>query len=269
MAQHLVALFKYGVINETVCRFFQARVRNSISNPNQNTNEFPLLEKRLSLLPMLYQKLLTNGHLYDDLRMNDHARAITNILHSVALAYRNTFEMILKPGKRIHWWIDVASVNRSGIMEYFFCRFVGKIGSHSDLKYADLRTADLFKADLSGADLSRAALRRADLRGANLRRAKLRWADLRGAYLHRAHLGEADLYGALLQGTNLYRAGLREANLSGAALIGADLSGAYLNGANLKGANLRWALLKDGFRKGNQDEQIEHLKSLNIPDLKL
>lgn len=193
MAQRLVNLFKYGKINETVCRFLGAYACDAVST--QQRTEFPLREKEHPLLPTLYQKLLTNGHLYDGLGVNNHGEAIMNILRSTAIVYRKVYEPILEKEEKIHWWNDVMAVNRSGMMRYFFICFVGEIGSRSDLHFANLYRAVMCNADLHSADLTFANLQFADLSWANLRE-----ANLREAHLQRADLSYADLHGADLRG---------------------------------------------------------------------
>lgn len=85
----------------------------------------------------------------------------------------------------------------------------------------------------------------------------------------RADLSRADLHGAVLIGADLRGTDLRGADLSGADLRGAGLSGADLRGAVLIGADLRFAMLPDGFKSFHQDNQIKHLKSLDIQDLQI
>ncbi|MBO4211975.1 MAG: pentapeptide repeat-containing protein [Oscillospiraceae bacterium] len=242
MAQRLVILFKYGEINETVCHFLRAYTRDAVSRQEQKA--FPLREKEHPLLPMLYQKLLTQGRLYDNLEMDDHIRAIRSILLSTGLVYRHLYQQILEKGERIHWWNNVNAANQSGMMQFIFKSYVGKIGFRSDLSGADLSGAYLFRADLIGADLSRA-----DLRGADLRE-----ADLIGAVFHGADLTRANMNGADLSGEDLRGANLRMANLSWAILRGADLSEADLSGVNFYGTVLLGAKLPDGFRSYCQDE---------------
>lgn len=292
IAQRLVNLFKYGVINETVCRFLGAYARKAASKQEQI--ELPLLEKERHLLPILFQKLLTQGRLYDNLGMNDHIDAIRSILLSIGLVYKHVYEPILEVGERIRWWNDVDAVKRSSMLQFILKNCVGKFASRSDLRGTDLSRANLREADMQGTDLSESVLRGADLSRANLSEAVLCGTVLNGAVLSKANLREAklckadlnradlsgtDLRGAVLSGVVSYRADLsgavlNGANLCGAVLCGADLRGAVLNGADLReavlsGVDLRGATLPDGYRSANQDEQIEHLKWLNIHNLKL
>lgn len=44
---------------------------------------------------------------------------------------------------------------------------------------------------------------------------------------------------------------------------------ADLRVANLSGADLRFAALPDGFTGKTQEEQIQHLKAIEIPGLKI
>lgn len=254
MTERLVSLFKYGEVNETVCHFLREYARNAVSIQQQNKKEFPLLEKAHSLLPLLYQKLLTDGILYDGLEMKDHVGAIKNILQSTALVYHSVYEPILNAGERIRWWNDVAAVNHSDIINYIFCQLVTKIGYRSDLQKADLHRADLHGADLRGADLS----------GTDLNR-----INLHGAKMHEVHLHGANLYRADLSKTVLIRADLKEANLGKAYLNGANLEEADLCNAEFRGVDLRGTTLPDGFCSDNQKKQIGHLKSLNISGLKI
>lgn len=272
MALCLVNLFKYGEINETVCRFLRSFTREAVFR--QDEKEFPLLEKRHPLLPWLYQNLLTQGRLFDKLERNDHINSIRNILLNTGLVYHQVYKPILKEGERIHWWNDLKAVNRSLMMKCIFKTYIGEIAFMSDLRgvdltRADLRWADLSRTDFSGADLRWADLSGADLSGTDLSGTDLRWAYLFKASLHLAHLLKADLSHADLRGADLSGAGLLNADLLKADLRGADLSGAGLRGADLRGADLYAARLPDGFRSIVQEEQIEHLKSLKIPGLKL
>lgn len=252
IAHRLVSLFKYGEINKTVCRFLGAYAREAVSKQKQK--EFPLLEKEHHLLPILFQKLLMKGRLFDSLGMDDHIEAIKSVLLSTGLVYRSVYDPILEEEERIRWWHDVKAVNRSGMVQFIVKNCIGKFASDSDLRLADLRNADLHLTDLRLADLRNADLREAHLSGAVLFR-----ADLSGAHLNGTHLNGAHLNGAHLNG----------ADFRWADLHGADLRYADLHGADLHGADLHEAWLSDGFRTNNQDEQIKHLKSLNIPCLKL
>ena len=266
IAQRLVSLFKYGEINETVFRFLRTYALEAVSKQKQK--EFPRLEKEHPLLPILFQKLLTQGHLYDNLKMNCHIQAITNILKSTGLVYRNVYEHILEEGGRIVWWQDVDEINKSDMLP-ILQKVIGAIASRSNLRalalrWADLRKAcfietDFYDANMFMADLKWADLRKAELNMALLAKANIQIADLRGANMHTAYLRKADLSYADISGVDL----------TGANLRWVDLYGADLSEADFRGADLRKATLPDGFRSETQDEQIEHLKSLHIPGLKI
>ena len=242
LAKRFVELFQHRILSPMVCAFLLERARYAVAK--NKSDEFPLREKAHPILPELYEYMLLHGTLYDGLGLENHVRAIESILHGTAQVYWHIYGPILEDGALIHWWKDVDAVNRSGMIAYVFCRFVGKIGQRADLRGADLRGANLLGALLLRADLSGA-----DLRGANLS----------GAHLYGAHLSGADFRGAHLSGAHLRGADLRGADLSGADLIGADLSGADLIGA----------ILPDDTRSYDQNEQIAHLEALRIPYFKI
>lgn len=210
---------------------------------------FFLKEQKYRLLPTLYQKMLTEGSLFDDLGMKDHIGAIRNVLRNTAVIYHRMYLSILKKEEKIRWWNDVGAVNRSGMMRYIFPSYVNDIGIWSVLREVKLTGAYLTGAVLTGVDLNR--------------------ADLSEAHLFWAHLTEVDLTEAHLDGADLAWAHLNGAHLNGAHLNGADLRKADLREADLSGADLRGATLPSDFRSYDQDEQIAHLKSLRIPGLKI
>ena len=300
IAKRMIVLFKYGELNDTVLLFFREYARYAADEQKKQQGASPtreqeqrdvffLKEQSHHLLPTLYQKMLTEGSLFDGLEMKDHIRAIRSILRNTAVIYHGIYLSILTEKGKIRWWNDVDAVKRSGMMRYIFPSFVRDIGVRSDMSKVvlievNLSGADLSLAHLDGAHLNGANLIRAHLNGANLIGANLIGAHLVEAHLIRADLDEADLRvanltGAHLDGAHLIRAdldvadlraaNLNKANLDGAHLFRADLDKADLRGANLTDADLRNATLPDGFKSDDQDEQIAHLKSLNIPGLKI
>ena len=245
--------FKKAPLQDMVCKFILLRAEKDIDNPDS----FVYKEKNLRLLPYLFEEMLTNGELYDNLHEKKHMEAIVNILSCTAQVYRHIYEYILEEKERVRWWNYVDSINKnSDIIKYCF-RYIFKhrlmnqypnqLSNRIDIRWLILTGSDLRGADLSGADLSRA-----DLSGANLFRANLSYSDLSGADLSGAYLSDAYLIGA---------------DLTGADLSGAHLIGAVLRRAVLRRADLRLATLPDGFKSDSQKEQVQHLKEMNIEGL--
>ena len=176
-------------------------------------------------------------------------------------------------------------VNASGMIGFMFSSI---LKCEEDIGYmGGFVSANFSGANLRGANLENASLYNANLHDANLREANLSNADLRNADLSEADLQNVDLRGAYLD----------NANMSGADLRGADLSYAkfrtpfdiHMENADLRNAKFEhvflkytipqsWALHSVPKRSGtihpkteymSQDEAVSHLKSLNIPGLKI
>ena len=261
--------FTKAPLQDMVCKFILLRAEKDVDNPDS----FVYKEKEQRLLPYLFEEMLTNGELYDNLHTKKHMEAIVNILSCTAQVYRHIYEPILEEKEYMKWWNDFESINEnSDTIKYCF-RYIFKhrlmnqydyrLSNRIDIRWLILTDSDLRGADLSGADLSSA-----DLINANLSRANLRGADLSGADLSGADLSDADLSDADLRG----------ADLSGADSIGAGLRGTYLRGTYLRrvvylrvtdliGADLRGATLPDGFKSFDQEEQVQHLKERKIKRL--
>ncbi len=283
LARAVVGLFKFGVLSDTVCRFLRERARRALAGEWENEiqkkeNVFPLQEQEHPLLPMLYQKLLLQGRLYDGLDMDEHIPAIEHILHNTALLYRSICDQILGGKNIMRWWIDVDAINRSKMIRYTFGHFIGMIGSQSNFSGADFRGEEmskskLFGSNFSGTNMSGAGLSGSDLKGANFSEAVLRGTNLNNSDLRESVLRNADLRWADLSVANLRRADLRGADLRGADLNGADLRWADMEGADLRDADMRWADLRgaklpSGYQGYTQAAQIEHLRSNYIRGLK-
>ena len=232
--------FTKAPLQNMVCKFIFLRAEKDVAKPNS----FVYKEKEQRLLPYLFEEMLTNGELYDNLHEKKHIQAIVNILSCTAQVYRHIYEYILVEEEYIKWWNDVKNVNtKSDIIQYFF--------------------KEIFKHELmceNGISISnKMDISQICLDDKNLENLDFMYANLRGANLSGADLKNVDLSGA----------GLISADLRGANLTFADLSGADLNGAKLFGANLSGATLPDGFEGDNQEEQVQHLKVMNIEGLEI
>lgn len=238
--------FRRGALELKVCEFIRLR---AAACREDETAGFPKCEVEHPLLPDFFEKMLTDGRVFDRLGEKQLLRVIKSILGCVLDYYVPACEPFYEKGK-LRLWRNVEDVNVSGMFRML---------SHANLRKTDLNHADLMRSDLAGADLTGADLTDADLTRADLTGADLAYAVLMDADLTRADLTFADLTGAILTDAILTRADLRRA----------DLMRAHLTSAHLRGADLRGAVLPDGYRSNNQDEQVEHLKSLNIEGLKI
>ena len=306
--QPLIDFFKQftkAPLQDMVCKFIFLRAEKDVNDKNS----FVYKEKEQRLLPYLFEEMLTNGELYDNLHEKKHIEAIVNILSCTAQVYRHIYEYILAEKEHMKWWDNVENINdnsdvvkclfkdifnhklMSGDEQYISNRIdihwfrlpeinlrnmdfqcadlIGANLSSANLSSANLSSGYLSRADLSCADLSHADLSHANLSIADLSRANLSIADLSRATLSLAYLSDANLSDANLSDATLIYANLSHADLSGANLSIAYLSGATLRGADLSVADLRGATLPDGFESDSQEEQVQHLKDMNIEELEI
>ena len=167
--------------------------------------------------------------------------------------------------------------------------------THADVTAANFTNATLVDADLSGifgfgktkfinAKMNRCVLSEANLSDADFTGANLTGANLTGANLTGSDLSSLDLTNIVIDSTNVRKikfinAKMIRCNLSGVDLNGvdfraadlrtADLRAADLADADLTNADLRGAILPDGFCSVDQEEQVKHLKQLNISGLRI
>ena len=92
-------------------------------------------------------------------------------------------------------------------------------------------------------------------------------SDLRNIGFQYSNLTSTNFSNSILCGCDFSHADLRFSDLSNADIHYACLTGALLDGCNMTGADLRGTELPDRFCSMDQNEQVEHLKSLNIPEL--
>ena len=266
--------FTKASLQKMVCKFIFLRAEKDVAKPNS----FVYKEKEQRLLPYLFEKMLTEHKHYKSLDEEKHIEAIVNILSCTAQVYRHIYEYILEEDEYVKWWNSVTNINtKSDIITYCF-RYIFEhhlmseyvsISNRIDIHSLNLSKKYLRDMDFQGADLSRADLRSTDLQDAILSGAYLINVRLRGADLISANLGRADLSRADLSCADLRYAYLKDADLRGADLRDADLRSADLRGADLSGAYLIGATLPDGFEGDSQEEQVQHLKEMNIKGLKI
>lgn len=91
--------------------------------------------------------------------------------------------------------------------------------------------------------------------------------DLRNIGFQSSQIENADFSDAILCGCDFSCAILNGSNFTNADIHFASLENASLDYCTMTGADLRGTELPDGYMSNNQDEQVEHLKSLQIPGL--
>ena len=285
ISRKLCDLFSYGSLETNVMYFIYSRAEYNKENV---VEDFAKYEYKNCMIADIISDMSEGNVLAKSLVNTTSAfnpiQCIANIVKCTVQVYRMAYEPYLRKDEYIKWLSEKNPENN--LLFTLFDKIFphdntpelqnGRIGLGSRNNFSKVA----FKINLSYMNLKFADFSGAVFYGANLISANLYFAKLSGAKLIRVNLREANLIGANLfeadfLDSNLCHANFRYANLRGANFCGANLSRANLREADLRGVNLRGAILPDGFRsynrdsEDNQDEQIEHLKSLNIPGLKI
>lgn len=236
--------FRSGELPEKVCQFLWLR---SLYGKNYNKIEFPMIEREERLLPLLFERILSDGTFFDGMDEHHLFPAIASIIRCIGQVYRAVLEPFRENSELIVWWYDVDEINRSGIFNLCAKSFFGcglgnpswrNPGSYGSFKSLALSAIFLPETDLTGSDFSKSDLRNAILHGAYMPTINLSGADLSGANLEGAVLRGSILKETVLRNANLRRTNLQRATLEHAILRSSDLSFSDLQFANARGADM-------------------------------
>ena len=259
LIRYFISTCRYGLLSPIVIFFLYHRARNCKAN---NTIEFPTLENDQKLFPMMFQKLVTDGRVFNELNEVRLFRTISSIVGCASAVYRTIWDAYHNSEELFVMWKDASEIRESDIfinlVPVILGRWVNPLNKkcqagtrcfdyQSPVAFAevDLSTAELIGVDLRGADLTYACLMSSILREARMDRARLCYSHLEEAMLQDTVFVNADLQKANLSNAVLQRSDLRNANLQFAIMPNVDLRNANLSGANLRGADLKCADCKD------------------------
>ena len=245
IAEKLCTLFQYGVLETKVAEFIFLRALYQRQN---NKFDFAKYEYKYSLIRRIITYLSreginNSGVLADNLYTNVVER-VTNILTCTIQIYRHAYEAHLGENELIPW--TPQSLFYSNILQplfkNIFCQvpvtissdYMITLGSRGRFSGLDFRSSDLRNIGFQNSDLSNTKFSDAILCG----------CDFSCAILDGSDFTNADIHYASLQNTSLA-------------------------GCSMTGADLRGTELPDGFVSADQDEQVEHLKALQISGLKI
>lgn len=253
-------LFQYGVLDTKVAEFIYLRALYNRDHSIQDCARFVYRKEKFPLiLSSLAGRALLSEGVIDDAADLTPIEIIKNAVTAAAQIIRYLCEPYLpreteegavnyqdekeEVFELIPWTIAVSE--NSSLLSIFRFAFsqvpvtitesemiaMGSSGDFRDLDFSgcDLRNIDFRKSFFIGSDLSDTVLSGCDFGSANLENAKLNNADLHYASLKDAKLGYCDMTGCDLRGTDL----------------------------------------PDGFVSLDQEEQVEHLRKLDIKGLKI
>lgn len=271
------------------CHFIYLRAKHHASEAAHDNPDFPVQEREQDLLPLLFERLLSDRAVMANMDNPPTIAEMANILGSIAQIYRAALDPLLQKDELISWWDDVDTANKCQALLYLFPAIFedrqppdaawANPGTRGDFAEIDLHSLSFGKRSfevpgLAGASFRTARLENADLQYCYLENVNFQYADLSSAYLVHAELSGAKLQFAELSQADLSHACLRHTDLEGADLHGANLQytdfrHANLSRANLVGAKLEHAVLPDGSHSAFYAEQKMRLMAMNIPGLKI
>lgn len=241
LSQKLCELFKFGTLETMACQFILLR---TYANKSNCQNNFPFIENSCHILPELFEYMLTNGKIYNNLNVINPIQAIINILTCTAQIYRHIYEPYLDKGDVIKWWNLPTLINEFGILKYVFAPIFTQVPITCAKK--DMLTmaskGDFSKINFSGYDLRNIGFQESVLRGTIFSNAILCGCDFSNTKLEQANFMNADMHYS-------------------------SLEEAIMKQCNMDGADLRGTKLPDGSCSEDQDAQIERMKLLNISGL--
>lgn len=231
-------LFCFSPLETNVCKFILLR---ALYDFQQGNSEFPALEFSQKRLPNLFEKMLTDGTVFSGIKSKNPIQSISNILTCVAQIYRHIYEPYLSKHELIKWWNTMSDVNKNGMLAQtfhsIFCQVPVTLDSESMLTMAS-------RGEFSEVDFSS--------------------CDLRNIGFQRSHFVNAKFENAILIGCDFSDTVLTGADFTNADMHYSKLLEAEMDYCILTGLDLRGTDLPDGSCDIDQEEQIKHLKSLNI-----
>lgn len=241
IGQIILSLFQYGVLETKVCEFLYLRAAHNADN---NKYDFAKYGYQLKIVGSIIS-FMSRNEVYCPV-MSTHSpynpvQIITNILACTVQIYRNVFEAHLGESDTIPW-LPYKGHNHllKTLFKPIFCQVPVTIS------YDNMITLG-----------SRGFFRKMDFKS----------CDLRNIGFQGSQIEDADFSDAVLCGCDFSHAKLDRSNFTNADIHYASLENTSLEHCNLTGADLRGTELPDGYISINQDEQVEHLRSLEIPGL--
>lgn len=272
----LCAIFPYGKLDAAVLYFIDSRTKY---NKLHQKNDFAKCEYENRWIPSILQDMSDNGIFR--WATNAHptqlnpVQCIQNIVKCTVQIYRMGYESYLQNDEKIPWSTKESCSNNilislfDQVFEGFdvFDSFVINLGSRGDFSNINIISKHLKCADFSEAIFGNLMFKAENCFETNFSNAELPGADLCGADLRHADFSNVNLHNADLRETNLDSANLSGANLDGADLRSANLCDADISGVDFRNVRIDDVVFSDGYYSYKHEEQIEHLKSMNIPGL--
>ena len=234
-------LFRFGDLQTTVTKFIL--LRTLYKKRQYNQDEFSFIENEQKFLPDLFEHIIVHGITAINLEpdASNPIKDIVNVLSCIVQIFRHAYEPYLETDDIIKWWHNADIINDSDMLKMLF-KYIF-IKTPITLEYGSALTLSS-KSDFSDISFHSADIRNAGFTGSSLK--------------------NTIFENAILCGVDFENANIKNSDFTNADVHFARLTNANIEDCNFTGADLRGTELPDDYCSNNQDEQVEHLKALNI-----
>lgn len=247
VANKLCLLFQYGILETKVIEFILLRAEWKAMNKEVDFAQYEYLNNLVAkIIDYISHDGIVDSDVLSEKKLMNPLQTITNILTCTVQLYRHIYQAYLKKGETIMWIYESdsnAPIRNNMLLtmfKYVFCQVPVTLSNDDMLTLASRG----YFSDLDFKNF-----------------------DLRNIGFQGSIMENCDFSGAILSGCDFTNVTLNNSDLSNADIHYASLKDATLTNCNMTGADLRGTDLPDGYVSINQDEQIEHLKSLHITGL--
>ncbi len=241
MINSFYSLFRFGDFETTVSKFIL--LRTLYKKRYNNQDEFPFIEYKNKFLPTLFGYIIVHGitTTKPKQKATNPIKDIVNVLSCIVQIFRHAYEPYLETGEYISWWHNPDEINDSDMLKMLF-------------KYIFIKTPITLEY---GSVLTLSSK-------SNFSKISFHSADIRNAGFAGSSLVNSIFQNAILCGVDFENANINNSDFTNADVHFARLTNANIAGCNFTGADLRGTELPDDYCSNIKEEQVEHLKSLNI-----
>ena len=239
----LCALFQYGALETKVAEFIFLRAKHKAE---KNEVDFARYEYQYKLITRIIDYMsrdaIPDSNVLAEKSFKNPVQRIQNIMACTVQLYRSIYEANLKESDIIPWISESTTQNNIliSLFRSIFCQVPVTITCDHMITLGS-------QGFFSNMDF--------------------RFCDLRNIGFQNSLIKSAKFSDAILCGCDFSHAILDDSDFTNADLHYASFEGASLIRCNMTGVDLRGTDLPDGYVSADQEEQVAHLRSLQITGL--
>lgn len=202
-------LFRFGELNEMVCKFIYYRALDEKKSRTEDT--YVQLEMKFQFIGFIFQEMFIHGAIPSF--VNDGSRNLLeenlSVLRCVTQFYRHLYEpYVVSSKRRIEWFFNAGTeMNSVEALTYLFKPVFIRTPVQLDYDYhiymgayANWNLFELKNADLSNGGFQHSSFRHCDFTNSNLKGADFKDADLSNCKFRNVDMSYVKLEGANLEG---------------------------------------------------------------------